>query len=98
MAAIRAEFDALQAIRARQGMPPLVIAADQEGGAVSRLSPPLARQPGLARVIAAVKPGEDVKAAVVAYTARQAAELQRIGVNLNFSPVVDLKMDRQAAQ
>ncbi len=90
---IRAEIDALQAIRSRQGLPPLIIAADQEGGAVSRLTPPLARQPSLARVVTAVKPGEDMKAAVVAYAREQAAELQRIGVNLNFSPVVDLKMD-----
>jgi beta-N-acetylhexosaminidase len=90
---IRAEIDALQAIRSRQGLPPLIIAADQEGGAVSRLSPPLVRQPGLARIIAAVKPGADVKAAVVAYARKQAGELQRIGVNLNFAPVVDLKMD-----
>lgn len=93
VADIRAEIDALQAIRTTQGMAPLVIAADQEGGAVSRLTPPLARQPGLARVIAAVKPGEDVKAAVVAYASKQAGELQRLGVNLNFAPVVDLKMD-----
>jgi beta-N-acetylhexosaminidase len=40
-----------------------------------------------------VKPGEDAKSAVVAYARKQAGELQRIGVNLNFSPVVDLKMD-----
>jgi beta-N-acetylhexosaminidase len=93
VADIRSEIDALQALRARQGLPPLIIAADQEGGAVSRLTPPLAKQPSLARVLAAVKPGDDPKSAVVAYARRQAAELQRIGVNLNFSPVVDLKMD-----
>jgi beta-N-acetylhexosaminidase len=93
VADIRAEIDALQALRTRQGLPPLIIAADQEGGAVSRLTPPLAKQPSLARVLAAVKPGEDPKLAVVAYARKQAGELQRIGVNLNFSPVVDLKMD-----
>ena len=43
----------LQAIRAGQGLPPLIIAADQEGGSVSKLSPPLRRQPGLGRIIAA---------------------------------------------
>ena len=43
VADIRSEIDALQALRARQGLPPLIIAADQEGGAVSRLTPPLAR-------------------------------------------------------
>jgi beta-N-acetylhexosaminidase len=93
VADIRAEIDALQALRAGQGMPPLIVAADQEGGAVSRLSPPLRRQPGLARVIAKVPAGGDVKAAVVEYARVQASELKRIGVNLNFSPVVDLKID-----
>jgi beta-N-acetylhexosaminidase len=90
---IRAEIDALQAIRQSQGLPPLIIAADQEGGAVSRLTPPLARQPGLARVLTSVKSGEDPKPAVVAYARKQATELKRIGVNLNFAPVVDLKID-----
>ncbi len=93
VADIRAEIDALQAIRAGQGLPPLIIAADQEGGAVSRLTPPLARQPGLATVLSALKPGDDRKAAVVTYARKQAAELKRIGVNLNFAPVVDLKID-----
>jgi beta-N-acetylhexosaminidase len=93
VADIRAEIDALQLLRQGQGLPPLIIAADQEGGAVSRLSPPLARQPGLARVIGALKPGDDMKAAVAAYARKQAEGLQRIGVNLNFAPVVDLKMD-----
>jgi beta-N-acetylhexosaminidase len=95
VAAIRAEIDSWQAIRAAQHLPPLIIAADQEGGAVSRLSPPLARQPGLARVLANLKPGADVKSAVVDYARKQAGELKRIGVNLNFSPVVDLKIDPQ---
>jgi beta-N-acetylhexosaminidase len=90
---VRAEIDALQAIRARQGLPALIIAADQEGGAVSRLSPPLDRQPGLSRVIAKTKPGEDLQPLVTAYATKQAQELKRIGVNLNFSPVVDLKID-----
>jgi beta-N-acetylhexosaminidase len=90
---IRAEIDALQAIRQSQGLPPLIIAADQEGGAVSRLTPPLTRQPGLAKVLTSVKPGEDPKPAVVAYARKQATELKRIGVNLNFAPVVDLKID-----
>jgi beta-N-acetylhexosaminidase len=90
---IRADIDALQAIRARQGLPALIIAADQEGGAVSRLSPPLDRQPGLSRVMAKAKPGEDLQPLVTAYATKQAQELKRIGVNLNFSPVVDLKID-----
>ena len=92
-AQMRAEIDALQAIRAAQGLPPLVVAADQAGGAVSRLTPPLARQPALSSVLDKLKPGEDPQAAVAAYAEKQGSELKRIGVNLNFAPVVDLKID-----
>lgn len=45
--ALTAEIAALQAARP-PGAPPLWITADQEGGVVSRLSPPLPPQPGLA--------------------------------------------------
>jgi len=90
---IRAEIDALQAIRKDQGLPPLIIAADQEGGAVARLTPPLARQPSLAKVLTSIKAGDDPKPAIVAYARKQATELKAIGVNLNFAPVVDLKID-----
>lgn len=38
----------LQALRQRQNLPPLWIATDQEGGVVSRLSPPLTQLPPLA--------------------------------------------------
>ena len=37
IADIKADLDSLQNIRREQGLPPLVIAADQEGGSVSRL-------------------------------------------------------------
>ncbi len=90
---VRAEIDALQAIRAAQGLPALIVAADQEGGAVSRLSPPLQRQQGLAKVISKLPKDGDLKEAVKAYARLQAAELARIGVNLNFAPVVDLRID-----
>ncbi len=45
--AVREEIASWQALRRQQGLPPLVIATDQEGGLVSRLSPPLPRQPPL---------------------------------------------------
>lgn len=90
---IKAEIDGLQEIRRRQGLPPLIIAADQEGGAVSRLTPPLKRQPSLGSVIEKIPADRDLKAAVEDYARLQAAELNRVGVNLNFSPVVDLKID-----
>lgn len=42
---VRAEIAGLQAVRARAGLPPLIVAADQEGGRVSHLSPLLERLP-----------------------------------------------------
>ncbi len=83
----------LQAIRSSQGLPPLIIAADQEGGTVSRLSPPLKRQPSLARILRGLKTDTEIETAVRAYARTQAAELKRIGVTLNFSPVVDLNIN-----
>jgi beta-N-acetylhexosaminidase len=91
--AIKADIDMLQAIRKEQGLPPLIIAADQEGGAVSRLSPPLKRQPSLGSLIAKSKTDEERRSAVEAYAVEQAAELTRLGVTLNFGPVVDLNLD-----
>lgn len=114
----------LQAIRMGQGLPPLIIAADQEGGTVSRLSPPLKRQPTLASVVTApVSPKIAVKTKnrrgrtvvswvpgpplppdtdaskqtrVEAFARTQAAGLKAMGVNLNFSPVVDLRTKLKA--
>lgn len=118
-AEIGAEIAKLQAIRAAQDLPPLIIAADQEGGSVSKLSPPLRRQPTLANVIAAplspriavrsrtrkgrvkvryvpgppLPPDTDVakQTRVEAFAKAQVAGLKAMGVNLNFSPVVDLR-------
>ena len=89
-ASVRSDIDALQDIRKTQGMPPLIVAADQEGGQVSRLSPPLKRQPSLARALAGAKDDETRRKVVEDYASLQAAELKRIGVTVNFGPVVDL--------
>jgi beta-N-acetylhexosaminidase len=87
--AIARKLAALQAIRTAQGLPRLWIATDQEGGGVSRMSPPLPRQPTLAAALAKLT-GSAQTAAVSAYTATQARGLASLGVNLNFAPVVDL--------
>jgi beta-N-acetylhexosaminidase len=137
-AEVRAKIDALQAIRVKQGLPPLIIAADQEGGPVSRLSPPLELTPSLATTLLPPLEQERVASAAAAQAAyqalvakagkrkplppppelptatdanllpldteadkqsrievfakAQATALADIGVNLNFAPVVDLKV------
>ena len=88
--AIRQETDALQEIRRRQGVVPLWIATDQEGGAVSRLSPPLTRMPPIADIVALHRDHAERLLAVRQYAARQGRDLAALGVNLNFAPVVDL--------
>jgi beta-N-acetylhexosaminidase len=88
--AVGQEVAAMQDIRRRQKLDPLWIATDQEGGAVSRLSPPLARMPALAEIVALHRDQAERQLAVAQYAARQGRELASMGVNLNFAPVVDL--------
>jgi beta-N-acetylhexosaminidase len=88
---IAADIRELQDIRKSQGLPRLVIAADQEGGYVSKLSPPLKWQPSLASVLAPLKTDEEREKAVRAYAEEQALALDSIGITMNFGPVVDLK-------
>jgi len=87
---IQQEIQTLQKIRTRQGLLPLWIATDQEGGMVSRLSPPLAQLPSLSEAIASLPDSESRKPAVREYASLQGKELAELGVNLNFAPVVDL--------
>lgn len=89
-AAIRREIDALQAIRARQGLPPLLIATDHEGGIVSRMSPPLAPPPALAEIVRSHADEAERLIAVRQFAVKQGRALARLGINLNFAPVVDL--------
>ena len=87
---IRDTIDGLQDIRRAQNLAPLWIATDQEGGPVSRMSPPLARMPPLAEIVAIHRDPAERRLAVRQYAARQGRELASLGVNLNFAPVVDL--------
>lgn len=89
LAAIRAEIDALQALRAGAGLPPLIVAADQEGGRVAHLSPPLPALPALASLVAA---GTDasLEPRARAYGELQGRGLAALGITMNFGPVVDL--------
>lgn len=87
---IRQTIDGWQATHREQGLAPLWIATDQEGGAVSRLSPPLTRMPPLAEIVALHRDPAERLLAVRQYAARQGRDLASLGVNLNFAPVVDL--------
>ena len=87
---LRAEIDALQDVRTRIGLPPLLIAADQEGGSVAHLTPPLEPLPSLS---ALVESGTDASLETRAhvYGEIQGRGLASLGINLNFGPVVDLR-------
>ncbi|WP_043648565.1 glycoside hydrolase family 3 N-terminal domain-containing protein [Chitinilyticum litopenaei] len=84
---IRTLIAGWQALRREHGLPPLVIATDQEGGLVSRLSPPLDFQPALGKVLA---DSQDAEKAAEQYGAQQGRGLAQLGITLNFAPVVDL--------
>lgn len=86
---VKDELASLQKIQKNHNRPPLLIATDQEGGIVSRLTPPLPYHPSLASVIHEANPIE-VQRAIDVYAASQAAELTSIGINVNFAPVADL--------
>jgi len=85
---LRSEISKLQAIRSASGLPPLIVAADQEGGIVSHMSPPLTALPALA-TLAALPPAKRL-AKAEEFGRTQGRELAALGITLNFSPVVDL--------
>lgn len=93
VADLRAELDHLQDLRRRAGLPPLLVAADQEGGAVSHLSPWLPARPGLAS-LAALPPEARIAAARDLGRAH-GRDLGAVGVNVNFAPVADLRLRRK---
>ena len=88
---IAAEIRGLQAARAAAGLPPLWVSTDQEGGPVSRLSPPLPEEPPLATLARPGLPPAQAAAEAYRYGARQGKALSALGVNLDLSPVVDLR-------
>ncbi len=88
---IGAEIANFETITAENTERPLWIAADQEGGNVQRLSPPLPRQPSLYRLVRKAKSAGERDFAIRKFANKQAQALAGIGVNLNFAPVVDLR-------
>src|SRR5262245_26061121 len=86
---IKAEIAALQERRRRAGLPPLIVAADQEGGVVSHLSPPLTPLPALS-TLAELPP--DIRAKKAGEFGRtHGRDLASLGITLDFAPVLDLK-------
>jgi beta-N-acetylhexosaminidase len=67
----------------------LIVAIDQEGGKVTRLSPKY----GFPAVASEESIGNDGDTAVQAWAAGIAATLADAGINLNFAPVVDLNVN-----
>jgi len=74
-----------QSFAARQGLPPLLICIDQEGGPVARLGPPFTVFPG-ARHIGERRSTD----AAQAFGRTTADELRSVGINVNFAPVLDV--------
>ncbi len=86
---LKAEISALQDKRRGAGLPPLIVAADQEGGIVSHLSPPLTKLPALSS-LASLAP--DIRAEKASAFGRiHGQELAALGVKLNLAPVLDLR-------
>lgn len=88
---LRAELAHLQDLRRRAGLPPLLVAADQEGGVVSHLSPWLPARPGLAS-LAGLPLGRRAAAARDLGRAH-GRDLAGLGVTVNLAPVADLYHD-----
>ncbi len=78
----------LQSERQKNHLPPLLITADQEGGMVSRLSPPLPYLPTIREYL----DSDSNKSfqLIEKYAQIQSKSLKSLGVNVNFSPVVDI--------
>lgn len=87
--ALKAEIAALQARRRAAGLPPLIVATDQEGGIVSHLAPPLTRLPALASLVDLAP--DQRKAKAEEFWRIHGSELASLGVNLNLAPVLDLR-------
>ena len=75
----------LQSEARRLGMPPLLIAADQEGGIVSRFSNDFVTPPSPMALGAAGNPGDTLMASTLT-----ALQLREVGINVNFAPSADV--------
>ncbi len=86
---VAAEVASIQEAARSGGYPSLIVAADQEGGSVSHLSPPLPVPPALSTL--ADRPEGERSEAAVALGHTIGLSLRRLGVTMDLAPVVDLK-------
>ncbi|MGZ3632771.1 MAG: beta-N-acetylhexosaminidase [Parachlamydiaceae bacterium] len=82
---VRYLSDSLQELAAKNGLPPLLIVIDQEGGRVARLRSGFTMVPSN-RVLGQTKNPQ--LAEEMAYTIGR--ELKAVGINMNLAPVVDV--------
>lgn len=87
---VRGEIEGFQQVAKDNGLLPLMVMTDQEGGVVEKLSPPLEERVSLGSLAAEGK----WERLVEDYAQAQAEELVGLGVNVNLAPVVDLMPER----
>ena len=81
---IRALTQQIQAAAREEGIPPLLIAADQEGGIVTRLPPDMITVPSAMGL-------GPLPADVIRTSARiNARQLREVGINMNYAPTADI--------
>ncbi len=86
---LKAEIADFQKMRRAAGLPALIVAADQEGGIVSHLSPQLTALPALATL--AELPKEERLRQATEFGRTHGRELADLGVTMNFAPVLDMR-------
>lgn len=84
---VTALTNAMQAAMQDVGAPPLIIATDQEGGVVSRLTP----EAGFTLMPTPLLMGAAGRNAAQQMAIAVAEELRAVGVNMNLAPVADLE-------
>lgn len=94
---LRKEIAELREIAKQNQARPLWIAVDQEGGLVSRLSPPLPKPISLQNLIGspAIGLSGSRDTTVQSFAIAKAKALADLGVTINFAPVVDLRPYRR---
>jgi beta-N-acetylhexosaminidase len=86
---LKTEIASFQTMRRTAGLPPLIVAADQEGGIVSHLSPQLTALPALSSLTEL--PKDERLRQATEFGRTHGRELADLGVTQNFAPVLDMR-------